>query len=135
MIAALGACGESACDAADDSIERAGCHTRVRLNKYPTGEAETARFLTRNHGEAPSHEVAIVLANWGMKNPKKFAALLSNLEPAERASIVKRISYAVVDGGDVRKFSSAMKPVAGEPVIREIISELGDYDLESDEAT
>lgn len=108
-----------------ESFDVAFCGTHERLRNHRERPDAAIDWLLANHGEAPSHQVMIILADWALDEPDSFIELLSRVEAEDAEVLIWRIAFAVTDGGRSERFTSAFGPHAHESDrLRQILDQL-----------
>ena len=98
----------------EDAFDAAFCGTYERLSAYDRRPEAAVDWLLAYHGEAPSTQVMITLADWATENPERFLDLLRRLESRDVEAFSERLADAVVQSGLDQAFAAALEGRKGD---------------------
>ena len=81
--------------------------SRLEVFLRSNDPAPVVAWATKDHGEAPGHEMMVFFVGWGNLHPKRMADLLDRWPADSAALIIQRLQRAAVDSGQTVNFEIA----------------------------
>ncbi len=81
--------------------------SRLEVFLRSNDPAPVVAWATKDHGEAPGHEMMVFFVGWGNLHPKRMTDLLDRWPADSAALIIPRLQRAAVDSGQTVNFEIA----------------------------